>query len=268
MPIHFEWLGSGANDLQPGHRLSGFSFRSTQPPGLVQFYTEGETGVPSSSPPPEGSLDDEPLPNCPDWDFDSPRFKRIVNGVTTGPIAPNTVSIKMRLREETGRNRHAPIDPKNPVGKVSVLILASKVFDPSQIALASIKLGPEGATPLSSKLIPIRDDDDRDDEREEWERLARGIEDQHQHDHDVDPKRQNLLLIFDQAALGVRCVLDKAVVLTGKTQAGINIIGGVSTRLVGCDTRHPGKRPKKPDPKQIESELKKQRRLQRAKMIQ
>lgn len=270
MPTHFLWGSVPSSryksvDIAPGNHLSGFSFRSSQPPGLVQYNAEGRTGVPSSSPPPEGSLDDEPMPNCPDWDFESPRFKALVTGVTTGPLPPNTVSVSMRLREEAGTRPAAPINPATPTGKVSVLIPATKSFDPSQIVVSSVKLGPDEAAPIASKLVPARNDDDRDIDREEWEKLSRGLGDDHDHDRDKDPKKQNLLLTFDLASLGVQCVLDKAVVLTGKTQAGVNIIGGASTRLVGCDVRHPGKHRRKPNPKELASELKKQHRLQRAK---
>jgi hypothetical protein len=45
----------------------------------------------------------------------------------------------------------------------------------------------------------------------------------------------------------------------------MNVIGGASTRLVGCDVRHPGKHHRKPNAKELASELKKQHRLQRAK---
>lgn len=212
-----------------------------QPPGLVQFNAEGRAGVPSSSPPAENAVDDEPQPNCPDWDFNNPRFNTIVTGITTGPLAPNTVSVTMRLREETGERPCEPIIPSNPTGKISVLILASKTFDPSQIVVSSIKLGPDGAAPTSSKLVKVRDDDDRDGEHEEWEKLSHDLGDDRDHDRNKDPAKQNLLLTFDLASLGVQCVLDKSVVLTGKTQAGANIIGGASTRLVGCDVHHPGK---------------------------
>lgn len=270
MPTHFLWGSVPSSkykpvDIAPGSHLSGFSFQSTQPPALVQYSAEGRTGVPSSSPPPEGSLDDEPEPNCPDWDFNNPRFKRLVTGITTGPLSPNTVSVSMRLRKETGAHPAAPINPASPTGKVSVLFLATKNFDPSQIVVSSVQFGPDGAAPLSSKLVPAFEDDDRDSDREEWEKLSRGLGDDHEHDRDQDPKKQNLLLVFDLASLGIQCVLDKSVVLTGKTQAGVNIIGGASTRLIGCDVHHPGKHHRKPNPKELASELKRQHRLGREK---
>jgi hypothetical protein len=64
MPLHLLW-SSASSDVSPGKQLSGFSFQSTQPPGLTQYVVDGHAGVPSSSPPPEGSRDDEPMPNCP-----------------------------------------------------------------------------------------------------------------------------------------------------------------------------------------------------------
>jgi hypothetical protein len=50
----------------------------------------------------------------------------------------------------------------------------------------------------------------------------------------------NLLLIFDPSSLSVQCVLDKAIFLTGVTQSGANIVGGTSTKTVGCDVHKPG----------------------------
>jgi hypothetical protein len=244
MPLHLLWNSVPSSkykpvDISPGAGLSGFSFESPQPPGLTQYDAQGRTGVPSSSTPPVGSPDDETLPNCPDWDFNSPKFKTLVNGITTGPLSPNTVSVSIRLRDESNTHPCGLINPANPSGRVTVLILATKSFDPSQIVISSVQLGPNGATPVSSKLVSARKDDDRVGDRAEWETLARGLGDGR--DCDEDTAKKNLLLTFDEAVLGVQCVLDKAVVLTGKTQAGVNIIGGANVSLFGCDIRHPGK---------------------------
>ena len=244
MPFHIIWDSVYSSkrksvDIGPGQRLSGFSFKSAQPPGVVQYNAQGRTGVPSSSPPAVGAADDEPTPNCPNWDFNNPRFQTLVTGLTTGPLNPNTVSVAIRLRDEKGEHPSGPINPSSPVGKISVLILGSKSFDPSQILVSSIKFGPSSVSPLSPKLVSRRDEDDRGDDREEWEKQADSIDGDRD---DKGHKKQNLLLIFDQASLGVQCVLDKALFLSGKTQAGENIVAGATTRLFGCDVKHPGVR--------------------------
>jgi hypothetical protein len=237
------WSSSSNNsDIAPGKTQSGFAFQSTQAPGPVQYFVDGQTDVPSSSPPSIGSRDDEPAPNCPDWDFNNPMLNTLVNGITTGPLAPNTVSVAIRLRDEQDQHVCGPINPNNPSGKVSVLVLGSKDFDPAQVVVSSIKFGPNGAAPLSSKRMVAGGENIAPwDEHEEWEKVLKGIDPS----CDQNPKKQNLLLVFDQASLGVQCVLDKAIFLSGQTQSGGNIVGGVSSRFVGCDIRHPGKRPPK-----------------------
>jgi hypothetical protein len=93
--------------------------------------------------------------------------------------------------------------------------------------------------PISSKLVQAGTENIATwDERGEWERILEtlGI------DCSNSLKRKNLLLVFDEASLGVQCVLDKALFLTANAAGSAAIIGGVSTRLVGCDVTQPGKR--------------------------
>jgi hypothetical protein len=225
--------------VAPGKGLSGFSLTSPQHPGLIQYFVDGQTGVPSSSQPAEGATEDEPLPNCPNWDFQNPRLQTLVNGIATGPLSPNTISVAIRLREVTGIRPCAPINPISPKGNLSVLVLASQTLDPSRIVISSLKFGPSGIAPSSSRLVPVGGENIAPwDEHEEWERILTLIDP----NWNKNTKFQNLLLVFDEASLGIQCVLDKAIILTGQTQSGENIIGGVSTRLVGCDTAHPGVR--------------------------
>lgn len=245
IPSNFSWIANKSSkfkpvSIAPGKSLSGFSIESSQAPGPIQYIVDGQTGVPSSSPPAEGAADDEPTPNCPSWDFSNPLLQTLVTGLTTGPQNPNTVSVAIRLRDEQNIHVCGPINPNNPSGKVSVLVLGTKDFDPTQVVASSIKFGPNGAIPLSSKLVPAGGENIAPwDEHEEWEKLLKGIDPS----CDQNPKKQNLLLVFDQVSLGVQCVLDKAIFLSGQTQSGSKIIGGVSSRFVGCDIQHPGKRP-------------------------
>jgi hypothetical protein len=237
MPRHLFW-GCPLDEcqLKPGKTLNGFSFKSPYAPGLVQYNFQGATGVPEGPPVKEGDRDDEPLPNCPGWDFDAPRFKTLVTGLTTGPVNPGRISVAIRLREEKSERACGAMTPANPTGRVRVVVLGTKDFDPAQIDVSTLRLGPNEALPLSSKLGNRRDEDDRDDDREEWERHKRAIDP----DRDAKHKNKNLHLVFDQAALGVQCVLDKAIFLKGKTKTGQEIFGGASTRFVGCDVKRPG----------------------------
>lgn len=257
MPFHLLWsalvstsdtkneksYGSLVADsaIRPGKALSGFSFESPNEPGIVQFHAAGKTGVPATDAPTLKSDDDEPTPNCTGWDFSSPRYQTLVTGMTTGPSNPNTTSVVIRLRDEKAKHACKALNPQAPSGKISVLVLATKNFDPSKIDVSTLKFGPAGAAPLSSKLVGI---EDRDivghDEREEWEKIlsvfdANIIQDK-------KSKSKNLLLVFDEASLQIKCVLDRALFIKGHTIDGINIIGAASSQLTGCDIRHPGVR--------------------------
>jgi hypothetical protein len=245
IPADFSWTAVNSSryksvEIAPGQTLSGFSLQSPQPPGPIEYFVDGQTGVPSSSPPAEGAADDEPAPDCPNWDFNNPRMQTLVTGLTTGPQNPNTVSVAIRLRDEPGAHVCSPINPNAPSGKLSALVIGSKTFDPAQLIVSSVKFGPNGASPLSSKLVPAGGENIAPwDEHAEWEGLLKAV----QPDCDANPKKQNLLLVFDQSALGVQCGLDQAIFLSGQMQGGSNIFGAVSSRFVGCDINHPGKRP-------------------------
>jgi hypothetical protein len=221
--------------VQPGQRLDGFGFQSSQRPGVLQYYAEGFTEIPTST---ATAQDDEPEPNCPGWDFTSPRLQTLVTGMSVGPSAPNAVSVRIRLRTEDGLC-YGALNPNNPTGNVAVLVLSTHHFDASTINVSSVKFGPGGAVPLSSQLVPATfGRGDGRDEREEWERIQQKLGP----DDSEDSTRQNLLLVFNFASVGVQCILDKALFLTGTTQSGFNIIGGVSTSTVGCDIHNPGVR--------------------------
>jgi hypothetical protein len=227
-----------AHAIQPGRQLQGFSFQSSRPPGVLQFYAEGFTQIPSATSTPS---DDEPLPNCPGWDFDSPHLQTLVTDMTTGPSSPNVISVAIRLREENGEHRNA-INPNDPTGQIAVLVLSSDTFDASQIDVSSIRFGPGQSAPISSQLVPAgSEDQSRNEEREEWETIRDSFG-----DHEGNNRKlEGLLLVFDLKSLAVQCVLDKALFLTGITKSGVGIIGGVSSRTVGCDVRAPGTRKKR-----------------------
>ncbi|OFZ18993.1 MAG: hypothetical protein A2X94_13675 [Bdellovibrionales bacterium GWB1_55_8] len=245
MPAHLLWSSTGkANALGIGRSLNGFRFQSPLPPGAVQYNAEGKTGIPASSPPEPGAANDEPEPNCPGWDFDNPRFQTLVTGLTTGPLPPDTASVPIRFRGEGGAHPRWPVNPHADKGKVSIIVLSTRNFNTAQIDLTTIKFGPGKATPLSSKVTRRRAADDNASEREDWEKQVIALEGENAQ----NTTHSNLLLTFDLATLEIKCVLDKALFFTAKTTDGKNVVGSVSTKLVGCDVKHPDVRPK-PAPK-------------------
>lgn len=218
--------------IQPGKHLDGFSFQSSGRPGILQYYAEGFTQVPTTI---ATRADDEPQPNCPGWDYQTPQLKTMVTGMSVGPSPPNEISVRIRLRTPDGQNRCGPVDPNNPTSKIGVLVLSSHHFDPSTIHISSLRFGPGGATPISAQLVtPKMESDVGHDEEADWERFD--------DDKNWETRSPNLLLVFELSAVGLQCVLDKALFLTGTTQSGLNIIGGASTNTVGCDIHKPGVR--------------------------
>lgn len=224
--------------LKPGATLSGFEITSPQPPGTVQFFAEGFAQPPTSVP---TATDDEATPNCAGWDFNNAQLLTQVTGSTTGPSDPGTISVRIRAREEKGLGHCAPIQPKQPTGKLAVLILSTRTFDASQINPSSIMFGPAFAAPTSSKLVDggIGEQIGKEDERAEWERLLELFDPDSADRKNSHPK--NLFLTFDVASLDVQCHLDQALFLRGQTATGQNITGSVSANLVGCDPKDLGK---------------------------
>jgi hypothetical protein len=227
--------------LKPGSSLSGFELTSSQPPGPVQFFATGFAQPPSSIP---TTGDDEPTPSCPGWDFNNAQLLTQVTGIATGPLDPDTISLKLRARDETGIKPCAPINPKAPSGKIAVLILSTKSFDASQINVSSLMFGPAFVAPSSSKLLPAGIGEDLGhDERADWERVFEqffGSENRHK----SNPRPQNLLLTFDIASLDVQCNLDQALFLRGTTTSGQQVVGAVSSNLTGCGPTDFGKHQK------------------------
>jgi hypothetical protein len=220
--------------IKPGARLSGFSFQSPNPPGVTQYMIEGNTAIPSVT----GTADnDEPLPNCPGWDFTGPKYQTMVSGITQGPSNPNVTSVVMRLRDADGDRPYGAFHPQDPKGKMSVLIPSSKAFDASTIDPSSIHFGPGLATPSSSKLVETRQEK-FENEREEWEKFFDLFSIDKREDSKEKIQKKNLLMVFDVKSIGVRCVLDQALFLTGKTKDGKAITSGKSIRIEGCETKN------------------------------
>jgi hypothetical protein len=220
--------------IAPGRAATGFSFQSTQPPGIQQFFVEGFTQIPAGGP--ATDTDDEPVPQCAGWDFSSPRLSTLVTGATVGPATPNVISVRIRLRRsDDGRRPHGQVDPTQR-GTIALLVRTTDSFDASTIAVSTVRFGPGQAAPVSSSLVP-RDADDKDDSEghEAWE-VAAGD------DKAPAAQRADLLLLFNLADLDVQCVLDKSLFLTGATQSAASILGAVSPRFAGCRPQSPGVR--------------------------
>lgn len=215
--------------VKPGKSLSGFSFKSSSPPGPVKFFAEGESEAPTTTP---TAYDDEPEPNCPGFN-EGPRFKTMLGGVTEGPIPPGTIPISIRLLKETGEWRSHEYNPDKDTGKLSVLVLPSKDFDPSTLTVPSVKLGYGEAPVISSKPLPGFKD--RDDAWGDWEKSSKRIlPDRAKEDEKERSRKKALLLTFDLKTVGIRCDLDKALFLVGKTSDGKDVVGSVPITTKDC----------------------------------
>jgi hypothetical protein len=223
--------------LKPGSSLGGFEITSTQPPGVVQFFAWGDAQPPTSAP---TEKDDEAMPNCAGWDFTNAQLLTQVTGVTTGPLDPNTISVRLRAREEKGHGPHLGINSKAPSGKMAILILSTRMFDASQVDVSTVMFGPAYSTPVSSQIVGGGTGEQIGrDEREGWEKWHEQF-----HPDDIDRKKshpQNLLLVFDVASLDVQCHLDQALFLRGQTKSGQRITGAVPAKMVGCKAGELGK---------------------------
>lgn len=223
--------------IKPGQSISGFEISSLQPPGTVQFFAEGFTQPPSSTPP---ISNDEPVPVCPGWDFENSKLQNQVTGMTVGPSEPDVISVRIRAREEKGVRACGPINPKSPSGKISVLVFSTPTFDATQIDLSSVNFGPGFASPISSKTTQFGlGEKIESDERADWERLLEDfLPDK------ADRKKvafKNNLLVFDVVALDLQCGMDQALFLRGKTKSGQQFVGAVSANLVGCGAKDFGR---------------------------
>jgi len=215
--------------IKPGKNLGGFSFKSPYPPGPVHYFAEGETGVPMSTP---TEYDDEPKPDCPGFN-EGPRFKTMLGGTTDGPMPPGTIPVALRLVKASGAWRAHECNPDRDTGEISVLVLPSRDFDPSTLTLSTVKFGYGEAPVLSSKALP--DFKDRDEEWADWEKSGKRImPDRAKENESVRAKKKPLLLTFDMKAVGIRCGLDKAIFLEGKTSDGKSIVGSVPISTKDC----------------------------------
>jgi hypothetical protein len=212
-------LGMPDEAIQPGKTRSDFTFTSLRPPGIIQYYIDGyaELAVAIG----DGNNDDPDL-NCPNIDLENPYDRTKITGMTVGPADPSVVQLELRLRKKDSHERFEFFDIKKASEQVSILIMGSKEFDPSTLNIQSLRFGPDEATAVSSKLVDKSYGGDR----------GKGNR----------SELKNLLLTFNIKDLGVQCVLDKALFLTGTTKTGKPVFGGVTAKIAGCEVNKPGRR--------------------------
>ncbi len=215
--------------VKPGASLIGFTYESASPPGPTSFMIEGDTAVPSTVGTAEN---DEPQPNCPGWNFTGSKYKNMVTGITQGPVAAGTAAAQIRLRDANGELPYNTFDPNHPQGKMNVLILSNTSFDATTVDPKSIQFGPGNASPLSYKLVDTLHKR-WVPEMEDWEKFTFSLLDL-KGEYIPRTPAKDLLLLFDVKSIGVRCILDHALFLSGKTKDGKAIVGGKAIQLEGC----------------------------------
>jgi len=215
--------------IKPGQSLGGFEIVSDKPPGVVEFFAQGDV---TRNEPVRGNED---IPSCPGFDPDNVNQ---VTGTTVGPTDAEIISVRIRARDISGLRSCDPIDPNNPKGKIAVLVLSKDNFGAKDINASTIGFGPAGAAPLSAKLVPHGLGKISGEAIAKWEILLDKFPLKHK---DKKPRKpENLLLTFDVAALDVQCSIDQALVLRGKTNSGQDIVGSVEVKLAGCKPGKPG----------------------------
>lgn len=183
--------------IKPGQSVTGFSFTSPHPPGGIKLWVKGFTDAPSGSNEQEAET---AAADCPgQGDF----FDVALNTSTTGPVIfiPVNIAIKPTAAPPV------PINPREN-GATPVAILGSTNYDVGQINLASLRLGPGNASPLSNQ----------------------------QHFEDVNGDGlPDLVVQFPSQQIGARCN-DVSLFLTGDMNDGTPIQGTEAITTVGCES--------------------------------
>ncbi|MEK6628346.1 MAG: hypothetical protein AABY53_06950 [Bdellovibrionota bacterium] len=218
--------------IESGQSLSGFEFTSSDPPGLVRFYAYGKPdGLPTAvlDTEEEGEVDVV----CPGFFYDGDASD--VTLVTTGPLPPNQVDVKLRMRklkDKKWQGKHndeaklevSPLD----TDKVQVILFDDKNIDTSKINLSSLEFGFGKAKP--TKTYFLKDfNDDCDDEIKE---------------HVKKHKASHLVMEFNLVDVDVRCDVDRVLYLTGKIDSR-NLFGAVKIKHSICDKKTFYKKEKK-----------------------
>jgi len=209
-------------DIRSGQTLSGFVITSSRPPGSLKYFAEGALeDVPRSSVKPGI---DEPIPDCPGFDFDGSggEFAEKILGVIEGPSNPTVISAKAKLRGNIAELLEHARESRQRL--VEVMIFSSEDMDIGKIDVASVRFGLGNANAISSRFMSSELESDREDnDRPSFEKFKAGS--------------KVLVLRFDANKIGVRCELDRALFLTGNA-AGKRFEAGVSIKPLKCPVQN------------------------------
>lgn len=220
--------------IKPGETLSGFEFTSKEPPGLVKFYAYGKPdGLQTVIADTAGEGENESEFSCPGFFYDG--FESDVTLVTLGPLPPNQVDVKLRmkkLKDKKWQGKHddeatlevSPLD----IDRVQVMLFDDKEIDTSKIKLESLEFGFGKAKPIKTYFVSDFKDEVEDEIKE----------------HVKKHRASHLVMEFDLAAVNVRCDVDRALFLTGKIDTR-NLFGAVKIKHSICDMKNFNKHPKK-----------------------
>lgn len=184
--------------ITPGTAMTGFAFKSPNPPGTVKFYATGFTPLPSAP----GEMEvEQQLEACPS--IAGSFFDLAVSGTTQGPVkAPSVVAIAIDIKPGSAPNS---INPASK-GVLPVAILTTSSFDAASVDLGTVRFGPGQA------------------------QEAHGTE----HSEDVDGDGDtDLVLHFATQDTGIHCG-DTEATLTGRTISGQPIQGTDAIATVSC----------------------------------
>jgi hypothetical protein len=218
-------FAAGWPTLKPGEKISGLSFQSKLPPGLVKYSPSGATGVPVTTPTADH---DEPTPDCPGFYPDEKFIDSYALGVIAGPSDPGYLYGNMRYINR-GHRHH---DDKNPPrfdisskGQIKLALKGDKDLNVEQIDLASLSLGYGKAKPVSTKIVKrMGEDKDCDDMKE-------SKKERH------DSQSPELIMTFNLEDIGIRCDRDLALILDGSVTAGATnkkLMAYVPMKPVAC----------------------------------
>lgn len=182
--------------LAPGATLSGFGFKSPNPPGPVTFYARGFF-QPFSFP---TELEVERfMEECPD--AVGTVFDLAYTGTTLGPVDFIPVTIDIKPGEDPNS-----INPRAR-GVTPVAVLSTEDFDALGIEPASARFGPGEAAPEQPPGYNVEDVD--------------------------GDGRDDLVFFFDNRASGLDCE-DNTAELTATTLEGTPVRGADDVNIVGC----------------------------------
>lgn len=207
--------------LAPGSSIQGFKISSANPPGIIPVYSEGSLKVVPPASTVEG--DDEAPSDCPGFfQTKTSVFNEMNRTFTTGPVSPSQISLGAvmklnRANSAQGEDKES-IDPEiSPMetGSVDILLFDEKDFDLSKIDQATITLGPAGAKPTSTTVLP-------------GEKLA---------GWKAKPQSKTgklMQLSFKVSDLKLRCNLDRAIFLFANADNGRKVRAAIPIRPSVC----------------------------------